>query len=95
MFAWRQEGCSVWRTTGTAKTRRCDHRPLFGNGMNLLAHYVRRRIVAYFGIQVLRARIDIERAHQYLAVMQGTLAAGNLALRDQQRRNSLRYGRPL
>lgn len=104
MFAWRQEGCSVWRTTGTAKTRRCDHRPLFGNGINLLAHYFRRRIVAHFGIQMLRARIDIECLRQYLAVLQGeaigfqfesTLAAGNLALRDQQRRNSLRYGRPL
>ena len=43
----------------------------FDKGTYLLAHYVRRRIVAYFGIQVLRARIDIERAHQYLAVMQG------------------------
>lgn len=71
MLAWQQIGCSAWRTTGKAKTRQGDHRPLFGNGINLLAHYFRRSIVAHFGMQMLRARIDIECARQHLAEMQG------------------------
>ncbi len=53
-----------------SETRQSDHRPFFDNGINLLAHNFRRRIVAHFDIQMLRARIDIECARHYLAVMQ-------------------------
>lgn len=54
-----------------SETRQSDHRPFFDNGINLLAHNFRRRIVAHFGMQMLRARIDIQCARQHLAVMQG------------------------